>query len=1168
MRLRRLNLTRYGKFTDRGIDFGEPTAGEPDLHVIYGPNEAGKSTVFAAFLDLLFGIGSQSPFNFLHPYATMRIGATLDIGGETRQFARLKRPQSSLIDGEDRSIPEAAIRSELGGIERDAYRTMFSLDDETLEKGGESILASKGDLGQLLFSASAGLSHLSDKLVDLTADSESFYKFRARSGLLADLKARLAELKTEREQFDTLATDHARLVDTRDRAAIQYDEAIKERGDVHRRMDEIQRYFTALPRLSALHGIRGRLAPLADIPGAPQGWAAEVPELQRKEIELRVKTRAVADEISQLSDQMREIVVNESALRIAERVERLAELRARYVTAEKDIPERRLQLRELEVAMSAILHRIERPEEAAPKRLVLGAATIGRLRDLIESRSVIDAAVRTAAGELAEAQRRLVETAAKLPGSDADPQVRDERERTFAELSAVVEALRSADHDVRRRHAERARADAVDVLNDRLAELRPWQGNGDELVAMHCPSTEALQNWKTRRGEAESTRSQCAAEVERLITILRHCEAEQASFASTTGIVSDHEAAEIRTQREQAWAAHRRTLDAASAVNFEAALRHDDIVSAGRFSHMGELARLHQNGQALAVAQSDLTRAVELAQRADAKLMAIDAEIAAGTGTIASCFANSLSLTQLDSWLARRDKALEARLAVQVAERDIRAAAKDVAVAVDRLTTAIKSNGLSPGSDASFDAMLATAQASLHREFELRRLRVELDDRRRDVAAREHAAEQAGSDDRVWAEAWAKTCRGCWLGEAPETPAVGAVREVLAAVSELSPTIEKRAALLDRIEKMERDQIAFNEEVVALTRLLGIEAGSDPVLTLAQRIGEKVRNAAADRDRRSNLMQRVDAAKERQRELAETETVHDEHKRRMTEFFGVVSLEEVGRKLSAVERRTELIVQAREAEQDIVDAMRAPDLAAAESALDLSDRPALEAELAELTARVDDQDKRCHELFVVKSAAEDRVEAIGGDAKVALIEERRRTTILEIEDGALRYLQLRAGISATLQALATYRERHRSSMMARASEAFRTISRGAYSGLVAQPGKDGDTLIALSVEGGSKSADKLSKGTRFQLYLALRVAGYHEFVRARSSVPFVADDIMETFDDFRAEEAFRLFAEMAQVGQVIYLTHHQHLCEIVQRVCPAARLHRLEDRETPREIGL
>ena len=74
MRLRRLDLTRYGKFTNQILDFGPRPEGLPDLHIVYGPNEAGKSTAFAAFLDLLFGIGTQSPFNFLHPYSTMRIG--------------------------------------------------------------------------------------------------------------------------------------------------------------------------------------------------------------------------------------------------------------------------------------------------------------------------------------------------------------------------------------------------------------------------------------------------------------------------------------------------------------------------------------------------------------------------------------------------------------------------------------------------------------------------------------------------------------------------------------------------------------------------------------------------------------------------------------------------------------------------------------------------------------------------------------------------------------------------------------------------------------------------------------------------------------------------------------------------------------------------------------
>ena len=130
-------------------------------------------------------------------------------------------------------------------------------------------------------------------------------------------------------------------------------------------------------------------------------------------------------------------------------------------------------------------------------------------------------------------------------------------------------------------------------------------------------------------------------------------------------------------------------------------------------------------------------------------------------------------------------------------------------------------------------------------------------------------------------------------------------------------------------------------------------------------------------------------------------------------------------------------------------------------------------------------------------------------------------------------------------------------MMARAAEAFRTISRGAYRNLVAQPDKDGEVLVAVAVEGGSKIAYELSKGARFQLYLALRIAGYHEFVASRRPVPFIADDIMETFDDDRSAEALGLFAEIARIGQVIYFTHHAHLCEIARKICPGVKIHRL-----------
>ena len=218
----------------------------------------------------------------------------------------------------------------------------------------------------------------------------------------------------------------------------------------------------------------------------------------------------------------------------------------------------------------------------------------------------------------------------------------------------------------------------------------------------------------------------------------------------------------------------------------------------------------------------------------------------------------------------------------------------------------------------------------------------------------------------------------------------------------------------------------------------------------------------------------------------------------------------------------------------------------------------MEEELVALKARLEDEDQRSRDLFAAKAKAEDRIGAVGGDAAVAVIDAKRRTVLLTIEDRALSYLRLRLGAAAADRAIRAYRDRHRSSMMARASESFSLISRGAYTGLTTQPSTDTELLMAKGADGSTKVASELSKGTRFQLYLALRVAGYHEFARAHVPAPFLADDIMETFDDFRAEEAFRLLAGMAMIGQVVYFTHHRHLCEIAKSVEPAVVIHDLQ----------
>ena len=407
MRIRKLGLRRYGKFTDGVIDFGERSAGAPDLHIVYGPNEAGKSTAMSACMDLFYGIHHQSRFNFLHPYPTMRIEAELETFGTVRSFSRIKLPHNSLLDDAGNTVADAMLLGELGGLDRNAYQTMFCLDDETLEAGGESILASKGDLGHLLFSATAGLADLSDRLGSAKAEAESFFRSGKRSGALADLKKELANLKDERDRTDTLASEYSRLVIERDEATSAYAEAIAQRGRTQARIDEVQRFINALPGLQTFRSLRAELLPLATLPDAPSTWADDLPALMTRQTKLATQAQTVAETIADLRDELERLVFNASACGLEDRIELLTDLRARHVTAEKDLPDRRLRLGLAEQTVARVLTRIDHGSEQDPARLVLSTAVTGPIRDLMERRSGVEAALAAAEAEVDKAVEAL-----------------------------------------------------------------------------------------------------------------------------------------------------------------------------------------------------------------------------------------------------------------------------------------------------------------------------------------------------------------------------------------------------------------------------------------------------------------------------------------------------------------------------------------------------------------------------------------------------------------------------------------------------------------------------------------------------------------------------------------------------------------------------------------
>jgi uncharacterized protein YhaN len=1150
MRLRRLLLARYGKFTDRTIEFGEAIDGMPDLHVVYGPNEAGKSTLLSAFLDLLFGIEMQSRYGFLHPYETMRVGGCLDLSSGPRELVRIKKPQPTLRDASNQPVAQTLLVGELGGLDRAAYRTMFSLDDETLESGGDSILASNGELGQLLFSASAGLAELSRTLVDIRASAEGFTKPKARSGELQELKAALAALKQARDATDTQAAAYAQLAKTRHDANSVYDSALSELSAGQRELARVRRLRTALPRMTAWHGFREILERFGDLPAAPVSWQAELPALEQAEPRHRSATEQAAAEVRRLTLALEAIQVDEAALARSGRLEYLDALTARNLTAELDLPPRGADLARADEAVRGILARIGRESETEPGRLLLTAAQSAELDELLRKRYGIDVELEAANDELVDAAQGLSKAQRTLGANEAPPP------GALALVRAALAAWRASDHALRLRTGIKARDQHAEVAKTRLAAVQPWSGDAASLAALVLPEAKTVQGWQDEAERRVGLVTRRHDQVERLQAELITRRAELAAISAVAGLLSDKEAAEVRAAREAAWAQHRRSLDAQTADAFEAALRRDDVVSSTRLGHERDLAKLHETAQAVRVKEAEHAEASRLLAEALNEQRQHAASVEAAVAAINPVL-TGLPATAFSAWVTRRNDALASWQQLRDAERDVSQAQADETALQARLRDALAQTWTSFDKAQAADVLAVVAQEVLDREARLQLLRSAIVDCEENVRNREAAVGKASRADAAWRAAWLAACSGCWLGAAAAAAPFETVRAVVAAAAELRPALERRSDLATRIRDMENDQVAFAHEVDRLAAELGIAPEGRSATDVAKEIVDQVQAAVrADSDRKE-LQDALAKAQEKEREAQRDARAHASRVREMMSALQAGSLIEVAGKLRDIKEKAELEKLAAETKQEVLTALNVGTLAEAQALLEGKSGEVLDGEEVGLSTHLEEVELRARKLFAERQAAIDRIAAVGGDDAAARIEERRRTQLLEIEDKAQHYLRLRVGIAAADRALRAYRDQHRSSMMKQASDAFGLISRGAYRGLGTQPGKEGDILVALGADGGSKLAADLSKGTRFQLYLALRAAGYREFAKLRPTVPFIADDIMETFDDFRAEETLKVLGDMSRLGQVIYLTHHGHLREIAERTVPGVRLHAL-----------
>ena len=1149
MRLARLDLVRYGHFTDFSLDFGAAGA-DGDFHLIYGPNEAGKSTLRSAWLDLLYGIPRISAYQFLHDSSALQIGAAIETGDGRIEMTRVKTGRQTLLDAAGEPVPDHVLAAALGSVDRTAYEAMFSLDDATVEEGGNDILESKGRLGEMLFAGATGLAEIGRNLGRLREAADEFHRPRARKSQLAGLISDWKEKKQEAKRLDLKSGQFDRLRKDRDAAEAARDEARETLSKARERLTRIDRLLAAQQVLAKLRRIDEELEGLADFPNLPEGWSERAADLRSRKADLTRREEETARLIERRKADLESLVFDRTVLDARDRIESADNARSGFMEADKDLPNRRAELTELEARIGARLARLDRREVEDPSTLPLPSGLTERLRRLIEARPKLQSDLETARAEREKAEREREERQADCErlGDPADPAALARLVRDAREIGIDREIER---HDARVGE-ERLKLDRA------LAGLAPWEGEPERLRALPLPTRDWIATWRDEIKSARADLEKSHADLDRLRGDSEKLTAELEAIAITAGADLGGDLDATRASRRDAWSAHLAALSGAegnpeqTASRFAAALEAELALMESRLSHAEAFAAHNKARAGLA----EVAGATETAERRKTEAEAALTALGEKAEPVLSALGlpTSIGPEGLQDWLDRRAQALVLVDAADAAERDAaraRATREDMdtalrgamdALAIDCSDTASFADRLGKAEDRIARLTEQATRAANAREALLKAERAFEDRQRAEVRATE-ALE-------AWQTDWSTALGECWIGDGENAASMEGVREILTTLDGFRETVEQRDGLRHRIAAMEANRAEFEERVRAIAEDLGEAHDPDTPLASWRRLEARLAESEKTEEREKSARAYLEEAEAAREAISAERAAWQRDFNAMADRYPAGDGEELSNKIAEAERKGTLGRERAERREELAGWF--PEQSVEETLALLAENAGIDAltvEREELKQRIETLDGEVAEAHHRWKSAADELAAIGGDDAVARLEEEAAVLLLQIERDAQVYLERSIGILAVERALRAFRDTHRGSMMESAARAFGTITRGRFTDLTTQPEEGEDILLGVKTDGGSITAPSMSKGTRFQLYLALRIAGYAEFAKRGQTLPFIADDILETFDDDRSAETFGLLGEMSRQGQVIYLTHHEHLCDIARDKC-------------------
>lgn len=1151
MRIDRLDLLAYGPFTGRTLLF---ESAQPDFHLVYGPNEAGKSCVLRAVLGLLFGIPGQTPDVFLHRGRDLRVGVTLTEEERPVRFIRRKGNKDTLLDEEGEPLLVDPLADFHQRVDRERFERFFGLNHAMLREGGEALLAGKGDVGRTLFEA-AGYLGLRRLLQQLEEEAGAVFKPRAQN---PSINLALSEYEAERKKSRQEAVPRERV----QQLQLDLDQAASAIGAKRRQAQETQGELARLQRIRAnkpdvvrLEGLRSELSELAGVPQLAPNAAARrqqqqnvIANAERQISQLKVRITRRNEELKTLSD------FPLALLHAAD----IAELNQQTGRFRKDTGDLRQKRKEEDSSRGLAQAAWERgfpghPLEEAQKHRALHDDRHA-VREVITVHGKLIAVRNTHEASLADAQKQVTRLEDQLSQMPEPPDGR--------RLQAATKEARSRGPiESQRNQTLRGARSARSGTERALASLSPWQGTLEELEVLPVPLPATIERFTERWKATETDLQNARQRAREKAGEIQDCRASIQRGAVSNQIPTREEVAVARRGRDSLWTLIRswvfdHVIDSQAVEaqlqpgeklpdTFESATREADRradVLLDNAEAAAQLKALSERLAALHAERRDLDQAVE---RLECEQGGVLTEWKACWPQLSG---NLLPPQEMRQWIERRTRIIDQLVKTREHEEGAEALAGEIETHRNSISLAF-AEILHPraAEHETLGALLERADDALRSIMETGTARAAINEklqaaRQTEADSREKLKEverQVSGWDRNWATAMARHNLDTGVS-------TNAVAELLSILEEVFEHLSKAADLRRRIEGMERDIQTFEETVARAVAQVDVSLSSLRADEAVAQLYGKVNQA------RHAEITRVKHAQENaedQREIAERQ---DELEKAENALAGLrqqagcsndTELERVEREF---ERRQEVERQVRELESGLVQRNGEP--------VDEVLREAASIDIHTLQEQLVDHEQAASELSdQIEEEASRRGELrnqlhdLDESQASAEASQRAQEALERARQGVEDYLRLYLSAQILRRAMETYRQKNQAPIIERTSEIFRTLTLGEHQSLETDFDEhDKPVLMAVRQNGQKVPMEGLSDGTRDQLYLALRIAAIEQHVRQSGALPVILDDVLINSDDDRARATLGILSELAGKTQVLFFTHHSRLAEMAQ----------------------